>query len=83
MSCGIRACSRAHEVDFHRCPVIIGNSLVYLDHSHVSFAYSRALEPVIGALADRARGRLTCRALLATPSTTRVRHGGAGNHPHN
>jgi hypothetical protein len=37
-----------------RCPVIIGNSLVYLDYSHLSFAYSRALEPVIGALADRA-----------------------------
>ena len=37
-----------------RCPVIIGNSLVYLDNSHLSFAYSRALGPVIGALADRA-----------------------------
>ena len=37
-----------------RCPVIIGNSLVYLDYSHLSFTYSRALEPVIGALADRA-----------------------------
>jgi hypothetical protein len=38
----------------NRCPVIIGNSLVYLDYSHLSFPYSRALEPVIGALADRA-----------------------------
>jgi peptidoglycan/LPS O-acetylase OafA/YrhL len=37
-----------------RCPVIIGNSLVYPDSNHLSFAYSRALEPVIGALADRA-----------------------------
>ena len=37
-----------------RCPVIIGNSLVYLDYSHLSFAYSHALEPVIGALVDRA-----------------------------
>jgi hypothetical protein len=36
-----------------RCPVIIGNTLVYLDNSHLSFAYSRALVPVIGALADR------------------------------
>ena len=37
-----------------RCPVIIGNNLVYLDSSHLSFEYSRALGPVIGALADRA-----------------------------
>ena len=37
-----------------RCPVIIGNSLVYLDSSHVSLEYSRLLAPVIGALADRA-----------------------------
>jgi hypothetical protein len=37
-----------------RCPVIIGNTLVYLDSNHLSFTYSRALEPVIGALADRA-----------------------------
>lgn len=37
-----------------RCPVIIGNSLVYLDHSHLSSAYSLALAPVIGTLTDRA-----------------------------
>jgi hypothetical protein len=37
-----------------RCPVIIGNSLVYLDNSHLAFEYSRALGPVIEALADRA-----------------------------
>ncbi len=36
-----------------RCPVIIGNTLVYLDWNHMSVEYSRALAPVIGALADR------------------------------
>jgi hypothetical protein len=40
--------------NFHRCPVIIGNSLVYLDYSHLTFAHSRALAPVMGALADSA-----------------------------
>jgi hypothetical protein len=37
-----------------RCPVIIGNNLVYLDYNHLGFEYSLALEPVIGALVDRA-----------------------------
>jgi hypothetical protein len=37
-----------------RCPVIIGNTLVYFDQHHVSFESSRVLAPVIGALADRA-----------------------------
>ena len=37
-----------------RCPVIVGNSLVYLDEVHVSLQYSRLLAPVMGALADRA-----------------------------
>ena len=37
-----------------RCPVIIGNTLVYLNASHLAFEYSRLLAPVIGALADRA-----------------------------
>ena len=37
-----------------RCPVIVGNTLVYLDKSHLTFEYSRLLAPVIGALADRA-----------------------------
>jgi peptidoglycan/LPS O-acetylase OafA/YrhL len=37
-----------------RCPVIVGNSLVYLDELHVSLQYSRLLAPVMGALADRA-----------------------------
>ncbi|OMC50996.1 acyltransferase [Mycobacterium sp. IS-2888] len=37
-----------------RCPVIVGNTLVYFDSSHLTFEYSTALEPVIAALADRA-----------------------------
>jgi len=37
-----------------RCPVILGNTLVYLDWSHVTFEYSRLVSPLIGALADRA-----------------------------
>jgi hypothetical protein len=37
-----------------RCPVIVGNTLVYLDKFHTTFEYSRLLAPVIGALADRA-----------------------------
>lgn len=37
-----------------RCPVIVGNTLVYLDENHMSQTYARALAPVVGALADRA-----------------------------
>ena len=37
-----------------RCPVIIGNTLVYFDRNHLTFEYSPALAPAIGALADRA-----------------------------
>ncbi|WP_420716189.1 acyltransferase family protein [Mycobacterium sp. 94-17] len=36
-----------------RCPVIVGNTLVYLDKVHLTIEYSRQLAPVIGALADR------------------------------
>jgi hypothetical protein len=36
-----------------RCPVVVGNTLVYLDENHVTLEYSRLLAPVIGALADR------------------------------
>jgi len=36
------------------CPVIVGNTLVYVDDGHLTFEYSRLLAPVIGALADRA-----------------------------
>jgi len=37
-----------------RCPSIVGNTMVYVDSSHLTFEYSRLLAPVIGALADRA-----------------------------
>ncbi|MFI5506947.1 acyltransferase family protein [Mycobacterium sp. NPDC051804] len=37
-----------------RCPAIVGNTLVYLDESHLTLEYSGVLAPVIGALADRA-----------------------------
>ena len=38
----------------NRCPVIVGNTLVYFDWEHLTLEYSRLLAPVIGALADRA-----------------------------
>ncbi len=38
----------------NRCPVIVGNTLVYLDENHLTPEYSRQLAPVMGALADRA-----------------------------
>jgi peptidoglycan/LPS O-acetylase OafA/YrhL len=37
-----------------RCPVIVGNTLVYQDSYHVSLEYSELMAPVLGALADRA-----------------------------
>ena len=37
-----------------RCPVIVGNTLVYQDKGHLTIEYSRLLAPAIGALADRA-----------------------------
>jgi len=37
-----------------RCPVIVGNTLVYFDQVHVTLEYSQLLAPVMGALADRA-----------------------------
>jgi peptidoglycan/LPS O-acetylase OafA/YrhL len=39
-----------------RCPVIVGNTLVYFDWEHLTLEYSRLLAPVIGVLADRALG---------------------------
>ena len=38
----------------NRCPVIVGNLLVYLDSNHLTLEYSRLLAPAIAALADRA-----------------------------
>jgi SGNH domain-containing protein len=40
-----------------RCPVIIGNELVYRDDNHVTIEYARTLGPVLGALADWALAR--------------------------
>ena len=37
-----------------RCPVIVGNTLVFRDDNHVTTEYAQLLTPVIGALADRA-----------------------------
>nr|WP_264003992.1 acyltransferase family protein [Mycolicibacterium sphagni] len=37
-----------------RCPVIVGNTLIYLDVSHLTLQYSRVLTPAIAALTDRA-----------------------------
>ena len=37
-----------------RCPVIVGDTLVYLDENHMTLEYSRALAPAAGALTDRA-----------------------------
>jgi hypothetical protein len=36
------------------CPVIVGNTLAYLDETHTTLEYSRALAPAIGAITDRA-----------------------------
>jgi peptidoglycan/LPS O-acetylase OafA/YrhL len=37
-----------------RCPVIVGNDLVYRDDNHVTIEYAHVLSPVVAALADRA-----------------------------
>jgi len=37
-----------------RCPVIVGDTLVYLDQSHLTIEYTRQLSPAIGTLVDRA-----------------------------
>jgi hypothetical protein len=40
-----------------RCPVIVGNALVYRDDNHLTIGYARMLAPVVGALADHAFAR--------------------------
>ena len=37
-----------------RCPVIVGNDLVYRDDNHLTLEHAQALTPVVAALADRA-----------------------------
>jgi peptidoglycan/LPS O-acetylase OafA/YrhL len=36
-----------------RCPVIVGNTLVYFDSIHLTSEHARALAPAMGALVDR------------------------------
>ena len=36
-----------------RCPVIVGNTLVYRDDNHVTIEYAEVLGPVLAELADR------------------------------
>ena len=40
-----------------RCPVIVGNTLVYFDSIHLTIEHARALAPAMGALADRTLAR--------------------------
>jgi peptidoglycan/LPS O-acetylase OafA/YrhL len=40
-----------------RCPVIVGNTLVYFDHVHLTIEHARALAPAMGALVDRTLAR--------------------------
>jgi peptidoglycan/LPS O-acetylase OafA/YrhL len=37
-----------------RCPLIVGNTLVFRDDNHVTTEYAQLVAPLIGALADRA-----------------------------
>lgn len=37
-----------------RCPVVVGNGLVFRDDNHLTVEHAEALSPVIGALVDRA-----------------------------
>jgi peptidoglycan/LPS O-acetylase OafA/YrhL len=37
-----------------RCPVVVGNTLVYPDTNHLTIEYARVLAPVVGVLTDRA-----------------------------
>jgi hypothetical protein len=37
-----------------RCPMIVGNTLVFRDDNHVTTEYARLLAPVLGALVDQA-----------------------------
>ena len=36
-----------------RCPVIVGNDLVYRDDNHLTIEYAEVLGPVLAELADR------------------------------
>jgi hypothetical protein len=38
----------------NRCPVVVGNTMVFYDAGHLTREYSQLLAPVMGALTDRA-----------------------------
>ena len=38
-----------------RCPVVVGNLLVFRDDNHISVEYAQWLAPLVGALVDRVR----------------------------
>ncbi|WP_205876319.1 acyltransferase family protein [Mycobacterium camsae] len=40
--------------DPQRCPLVVGDTLVFRDDNHITTEYARLLSPVVGALADRA-----------------------------
>jgi hypothetical protein len=40
-----------------RCPVVVGNHLVFRDDNHVSIDYAQFLAPALSALVDRAVAR--------------------------
>lgn len=40
-----------------RCPVIVGNALVFRDDNHLTTTYAQVLTPAVGALVDRALAR--------------------------
>jgi hypothetical protein len=37
-----------------RCPVIVGNTLVYRDDNHVTTEYARVLAPLLTEMVERA-----------------------------
>jgi peptidoglycan/LPS O-acetylase OafA/YrhL len=39
-----------------RCPLIVGNTLVYRDDNHITIDYAKQLEPVLAEVVDRALG---------------------------
>ncbi len=41
-----------------RCPVIVGNNLVYRDDNHITISYAQTLGPVVGAMAANAARNL-------------------------
>lgn len=42
----------------NRCPVVVGNTMVFYDAGHLTREYSQLLAPVMGALSDKALSRV-------------------------